>query len=184
MKCTKRITSIQNLEAQKIVFNEPMNQKEAENIVRSFIPIKNIFDGRIAEIPINTVGKIIKHKEFDTSLILKSIPILYESSLLAWSEPEAKREGHKHHPNIREYHHYINKFSDGSSEYYIRFTLHETNVKPGKIGKNYIHSTAISKVNAYKKDDGSDCIRDTCTGKKNSSSFYDLRIIDFFNPVK
>jgi len=184
MNCTAQVTAIQNLETQKIAINKPMNQKEAENIVRTFGIIKNINDGRLAEIPVNTVGKIINHKEFDTSLIINSIPVLYESSLLAWSEPEKKREGHKHHPNIREYHHYINKFTDGDNEYYIRFTLHETNVKPGKISKNYIHSTAISKTKVYKKDDGSDCIRDTCTGKKNTSSFYDLRIMDFFNSVK
>jgi len=179
-----RIVAILNLVAQKITLNEVLNQKEAENVVRSFTPIKNVNDERIAEIPINTVGKIIKHKEFDTSRILKSIPTLYESSLLAWSEPEIKRKGHKHHPNIKEYHHYINKFTDGNNEYYVRFTLHETCVKPGKISKNYIHSTAISNTNVYKKGDGSNCIRDTCTGKKNTSPFHDLRIMDFFNSVK
>ena len=184
MESTMRITAIKNLDAQKIILNETLSQKDAENMVRSFSVVKNINDGRIAEIPINTVGKIIKHKEYNTSRILKSLPSLYESSLLAWSEPEKKREGHKYHPNIKGYHHYINKFINGNTEYYIRFTLHETNVKLGKISKNYIHSTAISNTNIYKKDDGPNCIRDTCTGKMNSSPFYDLRLMDFFNSVK
>jgi len=184
MDCATRIAAIKNLKTQKIDICKVINQKDAENIVRSFKTIKNITDGRIAEFPVSTIGKIIRHKEYDTSRIIKHIPFLYKTSIFGWSEPEIRRDGHKRHPNIKEYHHYINKFSDRNGEYFIRFTLHETNVKPGKNSKNYIHSTAISETKAYKKGDSSDCIRDTCTGKKNSSPFHDLKLMDFFNSVK
>jgi len=180
----ERIERIVKLEAQKIMIHKVLSQKEAESIVRSLIPIRNINDDRIAEIPVNTIGKIIKHKGYDISRIIELLPSLYETSIFGWSEPEIKRERHKDHPNIKEYHHYINKFSDENSEYYIRFILHETIVKPGRIGKNYIHSTAISNIKSHKKDDSSDCLRDTCTGKKNTSPSYDYKLMHFLNSVK
>jgi len=175
---------MQNLEAQKITIDDPIKQKEVEYIVRSFGPIKNINDGRIAEIPISTIGKIIKHKGYDISRIINSIPILYKKSFLGWSEPEIHRKGHKYHPNIKEFHHYINKFSDGITEYFIRFTLNEERVKKVKIGKNYIHSTFISRVTIYKNGDDSQRIRENCPGEASSSPFYDSRLIDFLNSVK
>jgi len=184
MNHIERIVTIQNLEAQKININEPMNQKEVEYLIRSFGNMKNINDGRIAEIPISTIGKIIKHKGYDISRIIFSIPILYKTSLLGWSEPEIYRKDHKHHPNIKEYHHYINKFSDGIMEYYIRFTLNEERVKKIKIGKNYIHSTFISRVTIYKNGDGSQRIRENCPGEVSTPPFYDSRLIDFLNSVK
>jgi len=187
MEYTYRITAIKNIEAQKITLNETLSQKEAENIVRSFNPIKNINDERIAEIPISTIGKIIKHKGYDVSRIINSIPVLYKTSLLGWSEPEIHRKSHKYHPNIKEYHHYVNKFNDGIEEYFIRFTLSEEKVKKAKIkknGKNYIHSTFISSVTIYKNGDDSQRIRENSPGEANSSPFYDLRIMDFFNSVK
>ncbi|MCL2802125.1 MAG: hypothetical protein FWD28_10240 [Treponema sp.] len=184
MEYTNRVTTIQNLEAQKITLNMVLNQKEAENIVRSFSPIKNLNDERIAEIPVSTVGKIIKHKGYDVSRIINYIPALYETSLLGWSEPEVHQKGHKYHPNIKEYHHYINKFNDGIGEYFIRFTLSEEKAKKVKIGKNYIHSTFISSVTIYKNGDGSQRIRENSPGEASSPPFYDLRLINFFNSVK
>ena len=123
-----RITAIDKLDVQKLIIGASISQKEAENLARTFKQIKNINDGRIAEIPINTIGKIIKHKGYDFSRIIEHIPVLYKTSILGWSEPEKQREGHKHHPNINEYHHYINKFSDEIDEYYIRFTLNEEKI--------------------------------------------------------
>ena len=181
---SKRITFIKNLEVQKIKINEKISQKDAENIIRTFVPIKNKNDGRIAEIPVNTIGKIIKHKGYDFSLIIEHIPKLYETSLLGWSELEIQREGHKYHPNIKEYHHYLNKFNDEIDEYYIRFTLSEEKAKKRKLGKNYIHSAFISNICIYKNGDGSQRIRENSPGETSSSPFYDYRLMNFFNSVK
>jgi len=175
---------ILNLPAQKIISNEKISQKAAEDYVRSLLPIKNINDGRIAEIPVTTIGKIIRHKGYDISKIIYLLSSLYETAILGWSEPEIIREGHKHHPNVKEYHHYINKFADETKEYFIRFTLSEERAKKTKIGKNFIHSVFISNIQINKNGDGSQRIRENCPGEENTSPFYDLRIMNFFNSVK
>jgi len=107
-----KIAEIEKRESHKISISEIRSQKEAENIVRLFKPIKNSNDGRTVEFPVNTIGKIIKHKGYAISRIIGRIPTLYETSILGWSEPEIPHEGHKSHPNIKAYHHYVNKFTE------------------------------------------------------------------------
>jgi hypothetical protein len=145
--------------------------------------LKNLHDGRAAEFPIGSIGKIIRNKGFDVSKIIDSLPKLYEESLLAWSQQEIKKEGHKYHPNISEYHNYINKFTDGTDEYFIRFTITETKTKTKTAGKNLIHSTAISDVSIYRKGDASQRIRDSNPGEAKSSPFIDTRLQQFFDSV-
>ena len=179
-----RIEEIKKLQCKEVKPAHSISQKEAEKKVRLFSQIKNNRDGRIVEIPVNTIGKIIKNKGYDISKIVDYLPILYETSILGWSENEIQQIKHKTHPNIKKYHHYINKFKDGTNNYYIRFTLNEEKTKPGKTGKNYIHSTAISKTSIYKKTTVPIVSVIIGTGVKNSSSFIDKRLIDFFNSVK
>jgi hypothetical protein len=181
-----RIAAVENLEAKKITTSETKNKKEVESLAFVFEQkqITNNSDGRIAVVAKNTIGKILNHKEYDISQIIEHIPSLYETSLLGWSESEIPKEGHKPKPNIKGYHHYVNKFADGTGEYFIRFTLHEEKAKPGKKGKSYIHSTAISDIAIYKKGDHSQRIRDTYPGEANPSPFYDSRLADFFDSVK
>ncbi|MCL2443609.1 MAG: hypothetical protein FWD13_09140 [Treponema sp.] len=169
---------------QIITANESKSKKEAEKIILLFKPIKNLLDGRIAEIPRNTIGKIYGHKGYDITRIIEHIPILYETALFGWTEPETKREGHKLHPNINKYHHYINKFTDGNKEYYIRFTLTEEKAKPGKTGKSKIHSTAISDIALYKNGGSSNRIRVIYPGEISTPPFYDIRLAEFLNTVK
>jgi hypothetical protein len=61
----ERIARIENLEAKIIEINEPISQKEAEQSVNKEIVNKN--DGRISLIPVNTIGKIYRHKGYDIS---------------------------------------------------------------------------------------------------------------------
>ena len=57
-------------------------------------------------------------------------------------------EGHKFHFNVGAYRNYLNKFTDGSGEYYIRFTVRE-------IGKDSaVHASTISEVAIYGKNEG------------------------------
>jgi hypothetical protein len=101
----------------------------------------------------------------------------------AWGEPEILQEGHKSHPNIKEYRHYVNKFTDSIDEYYIRFTVTEENTKPGKTGKNLIHSSALSGVSIYKNGDDSQRNRLKVPGEAKTSPFTDKRLKVFFDSV-
>ena len=178
-----RIEAIEALEAQEIKPGESLNKKEAEAQITSDKKLINKNDKRIAQIPLNTIGKILDHKGYNTSSIIKDIPKLFETSVFGWTESERNIEGHKPHRNIKAYHNYINKFSDGSNEYFIRFTLSEERTKPGKTGKNNIHSTAISDISIYKKTMAPVVSGIIDPGVKNTSSFIDNKLIQFFDSV-
>ncbi|MDR0689005.1 MAG: hypothetical protein LBG08_01890, partial [Spirochaetaceae bacterium] len=178
-----RIEGIENKIPVEIQTGEPINQKAAEDIARSFKVLKNV-DGRIAALPINTIGKLFGHKNYDFSRIIESIPGLYETAILGWSEPEVVKEGHKAHPNIKAYHHYLNKFTDGSGEYFIRITVNEENSKPGKTGKNLVHSAAISDIAIYEKGDHPQRIRVISPGEVSPSPFFiDKKLQQFLDSV-
>ncbi|MDR1318116.1 MAG: hypothetical protein LBJ90_00700, partial [Treponema sp.] len=176
------IAQLENTTPERIQAGDPINQKAAEDIARSFKALKNV-DGRIAELPVNTIGKLFGHKNYDFSRIIESIPGLYETAVLGWSEPEIMKEGHKPHPNIKAYHHYLNKFTDGSGEYFIRITVNEEKAKPGKTGKNLVHSAAISDIAIYKKGDHSQRIRVISPGEASPSPFIDSKLVQFFESV-
>jgi hypothetical protein len=161
-----------------------MSQKDAEAFVRQLSPIINNKDGRVAEIPVNTIGKILRHKGYDISRIIKHISLLYKTSLPLWSELGIPRKNHKTHWNITEYHHYLNKFSDGNNEFNIRITLFEEKAKTGKKGKNYIHSIAISEIFINKKGEGLDRFRAIDPGVKAPSPFIDLKLQQLLESVK
>jgi len=179
-----RVEAVEKLASKEITTSETRSKKEFEEMARSFKQIKNNIDGRITDIPRNTIGKIYGHKGYDISRIIEHIPTLYETSISGWSEPEIQREGHKPRTNIKAFHHYINKFTDGTGEYFIRFTINEEKTKPGKDAKNKIHSTAVSDITIYKKGDGPQRIRGIYPGEANSSPFHDSRLAVFFNSVK
>jgi len=176
-----KISEIQGLPAKRVSLGEPVDKKTAESIVRGFPTITNVNDGRTALFPIATVGKILHHRGFDFSRIIDDIPYLYETSVLGWSEPEILKLGHKEHTNIKEYHHYVNKFTDEIDEYYIRFTLNEENAKPKNAGRNIIHSVAISDISIYKKGDHSQHDRLKVPGEASPSPFVDRKLQEFFS---
>jgi hypothetical protein len=179
------VEEINSLAVKEIAVHEPMSQKAAEAFVRQLPPILNIKDGRIAEIPVNTIGKILRNKGFDISRIIRSLPEIYATSVLGWSETEIYKESHKKHLNIKEYRHYISKITDNNAnKYYFRFTVHEVNMKHGKTGKCYIHSVIISNILAYKNGDGLDRFRENSPGVKDPSPFIDIKLQQFLGYVK
>jgi len=171
------------LSVKSLSLESSLDQKSAKELVRGFLPITNISDGRTARFPVESVGKILRNNEFDISQIIRDIPRLYETSILIWSELEFQQIGHKPHPNISEYYHYINKFSDGSNEYYIRFTVPEERAgRTGGNGRSFIHSAIISDTTVYnKKGDGSQQARVILPGEKSLSPFVDKRLREFFD---
>jgi hypothetical protein len=184
-----QITKIGNLNTQEIALTEKLSKAEAERKLGELGIFKeqltNADDGRVAEMSKNTIGKILGHRGYDISRIIESIPALYNDSMFGWSERYVQKTGHKPRTNIKAYHNYINKFTDGSGEYYIRFTLHEENVKPGKVGKVYIHSAAVSDIAGINRN--SDTLhRDRVIDPNEASTppFTDYKLQDFLNPVK
>jgi hypothetical protein len=104
---------------------------------------------------------------------------------LALAESERHIKGHKQHPNIKEYRHYVNKFADGKNEYYIRFTVMEENTKPGKTGRNLIHSTAISEATVYKKNGNPPRPNWVMgPGAADRKPSIDKKLLGFFNSAK
>jgi len=176
-----RAAEILNLPARYIELGEPIGKKAAENIARNFSAMTNVNDGRTAILPMESIGKILRHKEFDFSRIIKDIPELYTTSLLGWSEPEILKDGHKAHSNIKEYHQYVNKFTDGDSVYYIRFTVNEEWAKPKRTARNLIHSAAVSDITVYKKGDHSRHIQLLNLGEASPSPFVDRKLQEFFD---
>jgi len=176
-----RAAEIRNLPARYIELGESIGKKAAEDVVRGFPAMVNRNDGRGVRFPVDTIGKILRHRGFDLSLIVKSVPELYETSLRGWSEPEIPKPRHKVHVNTKEYHHYVNKFFDGGCEYYIRFTVNEEITKHGKDARNFIHSVAVSDVAIYKKGDGSQRYRLLVPGEVSPPPFVDRKLQEFFD---
>ena len=166
-----------------------LDKKTAEEVFSSFGEVENVRYGTYATFPKSMVGKIINHKGLDVSQIIADIPHLFSSSVLTFVEPEYKREGHKEHPNILAYHHYVNKFKANGKTYYIRFSLREEKTKDQQKwnGKRILHSTGISDIEIYednKKDVSSQRIWVSDPGEESKTSFINYRLADFFDSVK
>ncbi|MGN0861543.1 MAG: JAB domain-containing protein, partial [Candidatus Spyradosoma sp.] len=168
--------------------NAPLTQKEIEEKFVSFGAVKNGFDGRSVVFPKETAGKILRHKGVDTSRVVADFAKLFQESVLLFSEPEIRMEGHKFHPNIKAYHNYVNKIALSENgqmrEYYIRFTVREERVRDrNRVGKNEVHSSAISEISLYEKDAASEHDGQN-PGEQTSAPFVDKKLADFFDSVK
>ena len=184
------VREIRNLVPLEVVLTgKPLDKKAAEAVFSTFGEVENPRYGTYATFPKSMVGKIIKHRGLDVSQMLTDIPRLFSSSVLALVEPEYKKEGHKEHPNILAYHHYVNKFTADGTTYYIRFSLREEKTKnPAKpSAKRILHSTGISDIRIYeenKKDVSSQRIRVSDPGEESKTSFVDHRLAELFDSVK
>jgi hypothetical protein len=176
----QRAAEIQNLPARYVERGAPMDKKAAEDIARGFGVMENDDDGRRVILPMASVGKILRHKGYDFSRIIESIPELYKTSLFGWPEAETLMTGHKEHPNIKEFHQYINKFTDGDGEYYIRFTIKEEVGNSHESGRSLMHSAAISDVAIYKKGGTSQRIWGIDPGEASLPPFVDRKLQEFF----
>ena len=126
-----------------------LSKKEAEEIVSNLENGKNKFDGRETTWVKSSVGKILRHKGFDSSLLIPKLKDVYDNSVPILSEHEIKKDGHKIHNNFKGYHHYVGKIQLNDNEYYVRFTLQELNTKKKDFIPNQLHSTFVSDINIY-----------------------------------
>ena len=163
--------------------NAHIDQKCTEDAIRQWSFMKNKDDSRIAIFPVNTVGKILNHKGYYISTIINAIPFLYETSIRIISEPESIKVGHKNHPNIAAYHHYLNHFTDSKGDaYFIRFSLFEEKSRKGT-GRNIIHSIFVSDSNIYKKKTSDSNMTGIIAPDERIKTPSDLKLQHFFASV-
>jgi hypothetical protein len=180
----RKVSILQNAAPVEVIPSSPLGKHDAITKAREMGEMQNNWDKKKTTLPVKVVGKITGHQGFDITTIFGDIKRLYENAIPAWSEPEASKEGHTSHPNIVAYHNYVNKFSDGTGEYYIRFTVTEERTRKGNPGSNFIHSTAISDIDVYKKTATlSNVSRIMDRGEARPSPFIDKKLQQFFDSV-
>ncbi|MDR1367246.1 MAG: hypothetical protein LBJ76_00820 [Candidatus Accumulibacter sp.] len=127
------------------------DQKAVEALFKGFGPVKNTEDGRSVTFPVGMAGKIVRHKGFDVKRIAGAFDKLFANAVPMGSELEERREGHKAHPEISAYHHYVSKFEQDGQAYYVRFSVQEMTAKEGQPGRNLAHSSFVSEVAVYEQ---------------------------------
>lgn len=133
---------IKNLQTQDVSHFQPIKDKsEMIDLFKAFGEVKNASDGRVVRFPSKSAGKMIFKKNYASAF-----KMLFESSLQAFVENEAKYDGHKQHPNVKAYRHYVNKFTDGIGTYYIRFTVRDDS------NGSLVHGAEISDIEIYNEN--------------------------------
>lgn len=163
------------------------DQKEAEKIFKNFGVVTNKSDGHKADFAIQTVGKLLRHKGFEYGKTFESAGDLFAGAQKVFSTGEEKKEGHKEHPNIKNYNNYVNKISLDGKDYYIRFTTREE--YPGKKNPNRkmtdnMHSCAVSEIALYETEKAdTSTVSGSNPGGISKQPFVDSRLADFFTYV-
>ena len=113
---------------------EVVTKKDIENYFRNNGAATNALNGVTASFPVATAGKLYHHRGFPVGRIVGRLKEIFEQSVPFLSEKEALKEGHKAHPNIDSFDHYVGKVSLGSGaesgEYYVRFRGEEGKYSP------------------------------------------------------
>jgi hypothetical protein len=128
-----------------------MDQKAVEALFKNFGPVENKSDGRFVTFPVGMAGKIVRHKGFDVKRVARAFDLLFVDAVPMFSELEKTKAGHKAHPEIEAYHHYVSKFEQNGKGYYIRFTVQQMRAAPRKVKSSFVHSSFISEVSIYEK---------------------------------
>ena len=184
----EKVRQINELEPIQVTPAEPVDKTQAKKDVGKFGPMRNKADERKVFFPMETIGKMFDNVWYKVSTIISDMKPLFETSILAWSETELQKEGHKEHPNVLAYHNYVNKFTDKAGTYFIRFVVRE--VKPPKKGisrelaNSHVHYIAISEISVYKTNDSSSQRIPEHPGRDKEPSFVDKKLQQFFDLVK
>ena len=138
------------------------DKKSIANAFRGFGIVTNSRDGRSVRFPANSAGKMVYQKQFAAAF-----GELFKTAVRAWSEKENPVEGHKPHANIENFHSYVDKFTDGRREFYVRFTVRESKDEGSDIRDN-VHAAEISDVSVYQKTEASP-LPNNQTGRRDAS---------------
>lgn len=167
---------------------EISSKKDIENYFRNNSAVTNTRNGVTVSFPIATAGKIYHHKGLPVGRIVGRLKEIFEHSIPFLSEKEELKEGHKAHPNIDSFDHYVGKVSlgegAGGGEYYVRFTVRKEVVgKKGNTPRQETHNVAVSDVQIYEKPDAANLTGNT-PGESSQPAFVDSKLRDFFAKVK
>lgn len=167
---------------------EISSKKDIENYFRNNSAVTNTRNGVTVSFPIATAGKIYHHKGLPVGRIVGRLKEIFEHSIPFLSEKEDLKEGHKAHPNIDSFDHYVGKVSlgegAGGGEYYVRFTVRKEVVgKKGNTPRQETHNVAVSDVQIYEKPDAANLTGNT-PGEGSQPAFVDSKLRDFFAKVK
>ena len=167
---------------------EISSKRDIENYFRNNSAVTNTRNGVTVSFPIATAGKIYHHKGLPVGRIVGRLKEIFEHSIPFLSEKEDLKEGHKAHPNIDSFDHYVGKVSlgegAGGGEYYVRFTVRKEVVgKKGNTPRQETHNVAVSDVQIYEKPDAANLTGNT-PGEGSQPAFVDSKLRDFFAKVK
>ncbi len=129
------------------------------------------------------MGKILRHKGFDSSLLIPKLKDVFDQSVHIDSETEQEKMGHKKHPNFKGYHHYLGKIIWSQREYYVRFTLQEIKTRRKDIISSQLHSTYVSDIEIYSTDNRVNTGNTPATAKVDAINT-DAKLVAFFEKAK
>lgn len=119
----------------------------------------NALDGREVRFVNSTLGKILRHRGYDTSRLVPHLKEVFDAAIPIGFEAErampARGDGtpHKEHRNFVGYHNYLGKIADGGRTYFVRFTVQELRTRSKSFVPNELHSTFVSDVDLYSEAD-------------------------------
>ncbi len=132
-----------------------VTKSSLKDIARSIKFEKNDYDHRVAHFPAGQAGKWLYQSGEDIQPFATALGKIYKTSKLLFSEDFQSRDGHKDHPDITKYHHYIRRVilqdeDDNETAYYVRTTLTETpSANKENPSRFEVHAETISSVAVY-----------------------------------
>ena len=132
---------------------------DAKKAYASLANGKNVIDGREVRFVNTTLGKILRHKGYDTSRIIPHLKEIFDVAVPVGFEqeraPSVRGDGtlHKEHRNFVGYHNYVGKIVDVGRTFYVRFTVQELKTRSKTFIPNELHSTFVSDIALYSEAD-------------------------------
>ena len=139
----------------------------------------NEHDGREVRFVQSTLGKILRHRGYDTARLVPHLKEVFDAALPMGFEAEREAQNradgtpHKAHRNFVGYHNYLGKITDGGKHYYVRFTVQELKTRSQDFLPNEVHSTFVSDVSLYDEADALALDTAKGAGKVGAAGFVD-----------
>ncbi len=149
---------------------------------------KNKRDGREVRFVNSTLGKILRHKGFDTSRIIPKLKEIFDDSIPLGFQKEREQNirpdgtEHKEHRNFVGYNNYVGKIAADDKNYYVRFTVQEVKTKSKNYIPNELHSIYISDVEIYEANKFA--LNTTNEVGKVGTVGYDLILSDYLSKLQ
>ena len=157
-----------------------LDKRAIKDKFKSFGEVVNRTDGRHVVFPATSAGKMIGASGVDVRQIASAFDRLFSQSVHAWTEPEAGVKGHKKHPEVLWYHHYVGRFSFRGEDFFVRFLVRESRCSGGC--GNAVHSSTVTKAVLYKAQG----VQTTDLGEDQGEAhtpFVDNKLSLFFSSV-